>query len=1061
MSQTTAGVYFSDDSRVDHTNSLPSYAGDGNIYNPAGAGFVATVMVGTTPTNFTNISDYAKYWYTLQYGTAIITAYGINGGAVGYRSEQRSWLGAPEFVASAGGDFRLAATVGNLTDFGADYVYKRALFGGYPTLWDAQGTLRAQGNAIDVGAYETAGPISRSFTLTTAANTSAGVFDASGKLVRTLWNGLRKPAGTVTVYWNGLDDDKHPVAYGNYTIKLLTNNLQYVWDGGMANSVPLTGPNIETSYAPFLAMVFVGNTAYYAAGYNEGRYQLYKFDLSNIHQTTGRAVGTVNYYDKEITAIATDSTAIYTVFGSANTASNPDPNKSPTIKAYDLNYTELRSLDIGVTTLSNPAGIAVQAAGAQNLLFVSDPVENKVYLFNKSTFAAYSTPYLDGSVLGWNSPQAMVATASGDLWLACKNTASGQWQVLRYTNFGGTPTLAATITGLAYPAGLTISLDGTNTLMIADSESGANVHQQVKAYNSVGTQLWTLGQLGGYATNGPAVASDKFILSGLIAAQPDGSFWVTDLGAGNRVMHFNAARVFTPGDDITFAQSYTVALDQNNSARLFQTSTGSYSAGGLGEYLIDYTKPYVENQGWTPVKNWGYINGQNILSAAQRLGIGLTFTGLNSVTTLSNGRTYAIINTGALEAVTNPSAALNDTSKVSLVELTATGLRDTGYSVPNGYWLDKDGSFIYNTQTNGNYVAYRLSISSINASGNPQYANPAVQVASIANVTTWDHTTPAVADRPYGGPSFLDLGGGQLAVYSPLRQSAGNHLGVIDQATNTWQWQSMTTSGPLNGRGNDDSNGWYTGNRATTDGNSIIAGYNGEGWVVGGEVGLGQGQANQFMQYSKDGLFLGQFGTPYLIGSSYANGYGVGGNSLTPQAVVVNGVTYMFVCDEGHRSAMRWHIEGQNTIQEQSATVAITTAAVVRHAGTGTSTTYGAALSFDVTVSGASPTGTVTLYDGGPTGTVLGTGTLTSGTCTITPALNALAVGAHPNIVGVYNGDANNTASTSSVLTTQTVSAKALTAGLTGTVSKIYDGTTTATLTVGNYTLPGIISGDT
>jgi hypothetical protein len=44
---------------------------------------------------------------------------------------------------------------------------------------------------------------------------------------------------------------------------------------------------------------------------------------------------------------------------------------------------------------------------------------------------------------------------------------------------------------------------------------------------------------------------------------------------------------------------------------------------------------------------------------------------------------------------------------------------------------------------------------------------------------------------------------------------------------------------------------------------------------------------------------------------------------------------------------------------------------------------------------------------------------------------------------------------------TGTIAAKTLTAGLTGTVSKVFDGTTTATLTPANYTLSGVIGGDT
>ena len=119
----------------------------------------------------------------------------------------------------------------------------------------------------------------------------------------------------------------------------------------------------------------------------------------------------------------------------------------------------------------------------------------------------------------------------------------------------------------------------------------------------------------------------------------------------------------------------------------------------------------------------------------------------------------------------------------------------------------------------------------------------------------------------------------------------------------------------------------------------------------------------------------------------------------------------------------------------QTATVTFSAAAtstttLARHPGTGTASTYGGLLSFDVTVGGASgtPTGTITLKDGGSGGTTLGSATLTSGTCAITTP--ALAVGSHTNIVAVYGGNTTYAASTSSPLSTQTVSPAAPT-GLT------------------------------
>ena len=110
-------------------------------------------------------------------------------------------------------------------------------------------------------------------------------------------------------------------------------------------------------------------------------------------------------------------------------------------------------------------------------------------------------------------------------------------------------------------------------------------------------------------------------------------------------------------------------------------------------------------------------------------------------------------------------------------------------------------------------------------------------------------------------------------------------------------------------------------------GSSIFVGYNGEGWTDGGPAYLGQGQANQFMQYNSDGLFIGEFGSPQLVNGSeaatYANGYGVGGNSMSPFVVDVNGTTYLYLNDEGHRSLQRWHLVNENSVQEQSQSVAV------------------------------------------------------------------------------------------------------------------------------------------
>ena len=71
------------------------------------------------------------------------------------------------------------------------------------------------------------------FTLTSATRTSAGVYKKDSTLVRTLWANRAYAAGTFTEEWDGKDD------YGNtitspdpsYDIKVLSNNVNYNWDG--------------------------------------------------------------------------------------------------------------------------------------------------------------------------------------------------------------------------------------------------------------------------------------------------------------------------------------------------------------------------------------------------------------------------------------------------------------------------------------------------------------------------------------------------------------------------------------------------------------------------------------------------------------------------------------------------------------------------------------------------------------------------------------------------------------------------------------------------------------
>ena len=180
------------------------------------------------------------------------------------------------------------------------------------------------------------------------------------------------------------------------------------------------------------------------------------------------------------------------------------------------------------------------------------------------------------------------------------------------------------------------------------------------------------------------------------------------------------------------------------------------------------------------------------------------------------------------------------------------------------------------------------------------------------------------------------------------------------------------------------------------------------------------------------------------------------GTSYTDTEVTVG--TYYYVVSATNTSA-----EGTDTPEVGATLIATgtgtTTATVVRHSATGSATTYGDAMAFDVTVAGLSvPSGIVTLMDGGVEGTLIGIATLIGGTCTITPLGTALTPGTHDHIMAIYSGDMNFASSASNPLSAQSVSPKVLTVTGAAVTPKAYDGTLTATLT--GATLSGVVGSD-
>ena len=222
----------------------------------------------------------------------------------------------------------------------------------------------------------------------------------------------------------------------------------------------------------------------------------------------------------------------------------------------------------------------------------------------------------------------MSFSASGKLWLITGNEAR------KFENQGSASapnfTQTSTISGFSSALAISASPLTEDLILVADGGSA----QQVKAFNSSGQSLWTYGQAGGYATNGPNVTDDKLFFrnfdplseegmygveSAFLGFQEDGSFWISDRG-NIRVLHISAARQYV-GQISFMPDRLKMAIDPNNPTRVFSEWL---------EYAVDYSQALSPGTGWRLSKNW-LANNFNF----SRYG------SFSQVVTLSNGRTYA------------------------------------------------------------------------------------------------------------------------------------------------------------------------------------------------------------------------------------------------------------------------------------------------------------------------------------------------------------------------------------------------------------------------------------
>ena len=744
------------------------------------------------------------------------------------------------------------------------------------------------------------------YTLPAAATTSAGVYTIDGVLVRTLWRGEARSPGPHEERWDRRDDAHAPVPDGRYVVRLLHHRLRYVWEGVVGNSSDTFDAALaHKSYGPPTSLAIVGDEAYFAVGYNEAQPGVHGFRLATPQRATHPFPSADPFVGYEL--IAADAKRVFW----ANTGGY---SKSSFVGAFDVaaraavpflagsavclnrrpgsgecypdqDYRGV--IDAGTSLIDAPTGLAVQRSG--RILAVAHGGRGTVRLFDKGSGQPLSEISVPLPAKGTNH---LAMSVRGDLW-----TISGR-TVLRWSDLEHRPRVVVRIEGLEAPVAIASTGDDEG-VWVADGGASA----QLKRFDGEGRLRAVVGRRGGYASD-PAVSSDKLCFRSRegeertgIGATP-GEVWVIDT-CNNRMLRFRIDASGTARSDGEIAYlpaSYASTVDHAQPRRVF---------ANFLEFDVDDDAPLSPGRSFRLVRNWlpglpaALVDGQTA---------NFGFSGFQSVETLANGRTYAMLRSGSRQAIVE----LPGSGPARLVKLFAAPLPRATARV-----LYEGGDLGYALTGEQTQSVLRLPLAGFDAQGDPRWASDPVLVARV----------PVRAGSPnergaFTGilpPRFPVTASGRVVFLDPsVEGNEGFHLGAAQASDERWLWQASPT-GRLDGKGSFqtkaiDGSLHYGGNVVWASGRHIVYGYHGEYYK---DLGNGRvGQANQFMHFDESGLFLGQFGHPSTQPPTPLWA-GMSGNAFSLTLVRAAGHLYLYHNDEwAHGGVHRWRIDGADEIGE-------------------------------------------------------------------------------------------------------------------------------------------------
>ena len=759
----------------------------------------------------------------------------------------------------------------------------------------------ALGQGADAAAT---GPTTWSYVLPEAATTSAGVYTDRGILVRTLWRGETRSAGANQGSWDGQDDRDRPMPDGRYEIRVLAHHVRYVWEGVIGNSSESFDYTLaHKALGPPTGLVLLGDELIYAVGFNEGQPGLHGFRVESPQRDTHPFASTNPF--AAYSMVAADDERLYwantggfshTTFVSAFDRKTrqvaPFPQGEAACLVYRAGSTQcydeqnLRGLlDLHTEAADQPTGIAVQTNG--RLLAVAHGALGVVRLYDKATGALVRELRTDLAKTGLNQ---LAMTKSGQLWVS-----TGR-ELLRYGDLETAPRIVARAQGFERILALAATRD--DGVWVADG----GTRSQVVHLDRAGRPLATLGALGGYRDDA-RVSDGRLCFRSLdrgestaLVESADGGLWVVDT-CNNRMLHYRAENgrpgAVADAQVAYLPKVYLATVDHGRPRRVF---------ANFLEFDVD-DEPLQPGRSWRLVRNWlgglpATLNDEGSFNSG--------FGGLQSVETLANGRTYAIV--------------VQPHGGQALVELPETGpmrfIRKFAPPLPGATArvLYENGELGYALTGRETQSVVRLALQGFDDLGDPQWSEPFV-VAKVPLAAGTPFYRGAFSGMP---PRFPITGSGAVVFFDQsVVGNEGFHLGAARPGTDGWTWQA-SPSGPIDGKGTFqtkavDQSLHYGGNAVWTSGGDIVFGYHGEFYK---DLGNGKvGQANQFMHFQEDGLFVGQFGVPTTRLPATV-GAGLSGNALSPTLVRAGSRLFLVHNDEwAHGGVHRWRIDGTDTMR--------------------------------------------------------------------------------------------------------------------------------------------------